>query len=424
MNALACIAVVAATAVVPFSLHAATPLAITPVATNLSWPVYVTSPPGDSNRLFIVERSTSTTGYIRILNMATDEILPTNFLAVPNVNAYVEGGLLSMAFHPQYASNGYFYIFYSAFSDGSIPTNNSVVRYKVSSDPNIADATSAVTVLTFVHPNVFHHAGWVGFGPDGYLYLPTGDGGPQTDPNNRAQTITNTWLGKILRVDVNGDDFAGDPERNYRIPPDNPFVNTNGDDEIWAYGLRNPFRCSFDSANGDFWIADVGQYAWEEVNFQPAGAPGGRNYGWHVMEGTNCSPYGGGICNDPSFIPPIFTYAHSNGAVVGFAVIGGYVYRGSLLDGWQGAYFFGESTSNTYYSLRYDGTNITEFTDHTAELRPHPGPYAAVSFGEDAASELYLIDMFGGTVYRIVPEPAALLAMVAFVAATRRVQRL
>ena len=222
-------------------------------------------------------------GQIRILINGT--VLPTPFLDIHElVSCCGEQGLLGLAFHPDYANNGFFYVDYT-----DVNGNTKVARYTVSkNDPNIADPNSVFPILSQSQPFSNHNGGQLAFGPDGYLYIALGDGGSGGDPQENGQNLQ-TWLGKILRVDVNGDDFPGDPNRNYAVPPDNPFVgNPNALEEIWAYGVRNPWRCTFDRVTGDFFIADVGQNSWEEINFQPAASTGGENYGWDVLEGMHC----------------------------------------------------------------------------------------------------------------------------------------
>ena len=236
------------------------------VVSGLARPVQVVAAPNDYDRIFIVEQRSGSTGRIKIFNLDTGTLNSTPFLSV-SVNTSSEQGLLGLAFHPNYESNGYFYVNYTA-SGGTY-----IKRYTVSSNPDIADSSSAYTIMNISQPYSNHNGGWLGFGPDGYLYIGTGDGGSGGDPGNRAQDITNQKLGKMLRIDVDG----GSP---YAIPSDNPFVGVTGDDEIWAYGLRNPWRCNFDRATGDLWIGDVGQNAYEEITFQPASSNGGENYGW------------------------------------------------------------------------------------------------------------------------------------------------
>jgi glucose/arabinose dehydrogenase len=248
------------------------------VATGLSRPAFVTSPPGDYERAFIVEQHT---GRIKILNLDDNSLNGTPFLDIDGLATGNEQGLLGLAFHPNYAANGYFYVNLTVTGG-----TTEIRRYQVSADPDIADASSQTLVMTYGQPFSNHNGGWMGFGPDGYLYISAGDGGSGNDPGNRAQDITDQLLGKLLRIDVDGDEFPGDPNANYAVPPTNPFVGATGDDEIWAFGLRNPWRCSFDGLTGDLYIADVGQGAWEEIDFQSAASAGGENYGWRCMEGS------------------------------------------------------------------------------------------------------------------------------------------
>lgn len=367
------------------------------VANGFSLPVYATAPTGDTDRLFVIEQHT---GQIRILDLSSGTTLATPFLTVPGISQGGEQGLLGLAFHPDYATNGLFYV------DFTSAAGDTVVReYKVSNgDPNIADPASARTILTIDQPASNHNGGWLGFGPDDQLYIASGDGGGAGDTNNHAQTITNDLLGKILRIDINSDDFPADPNRNYAIPASNPFVGVTGDDEIWAYGLRNPWRPSFDRLTGDLYIADVGQGSREEVNFQPASSDGGENYGWHVLEGT--SPFttttpGNPPANDPSLIAPIHEYSHVGAPNGGNSITGGYVYRGPIPE-LQGVYFFADFVSKQIWSFRYDGATKTEFQNRTASLAPVVGNIGNIaSFAEDAAGNLYIID-YDGELYRLV----------------------
>jgi hypothetical protein len=287
----------------------------------------------------------------------------------------------------------------------------------------VADAGSAAPVLSIAQPQPNHNGGWIAFGPDGYLYVASGDGGGGDDNDTghtagtgNAQDITNNLLGKLLRLDVDGDDFPADATRNYAIPADNPFAGVVGDDEIWAYGLRNPWRASFDRATGDLYIGDVGQSNREEIDVQPAASAGGENYGWRLREGTIATPTGGvGGTPPPGAIDPIYDYLHGNGPFLGNSVTGGYVYRGPAAS-LQGHYFFADFIDSRLWSLRwdgsdpstFDGTNYTELADHTADpdFAPDQGSLVNISsFGEDAAGNLYLVSL-GGDVFRITALPA------------------
>lgn len=370
------------------------PLSATQVVTGLDRPVFVTAPPGDRRRLFLVEQFT---GRIKVIRLDGNAAAPKMFLEIPGIATGGEQGLLGLAFHPDYAHNGLFYvnIVLPGGSFGAGVTH--IRRYKVSAaDPDAADTASATSILSVDQPFENHNGGWLGFGPrDGFLYAALGDGGLADDPGNRAQNL-GELLGKLLRLDVNGDDFPGDPIRNYAIPGTNPFRNRTGArPEVWAYGLRNPWRCSFDRQTGDVYIGDVGQDAVEEVNFQPAASTGGENYGWRPKEGSN--PTAG--IGDPipaGVIDPIHEYPHSKGR----SVIGGYVYRGSQVAGLTGTYVFADHFTQIW-SFRYDGMSVKEFADRTAELGRGSGPaHRVTSFGEDAAGELYLVYL-RGDVFRI-----------------------
>ncbi|HEU5322281.1 MAG TPA: PQQ-dependent sugar dehydrogenase, partial [Methylomirabilota bacterium] len=283
-------------------------VALARVPGAFSGPLYVTAPPADTARLFVVEK----TGAIRIVRR--DTLLARPFLDLTDsVSGGGEQGLLGLAFHPDYGVNRRFFVHYT---DRAGDTR--LVRYQVSSDPDSADYGSGVHLLFVDQPFANHNGGWIGFGPDGYLYMGLGDGGSGGDPQGNGQNL-GTLLGKILRLDVDG----GTP---YGIPPDNPFVDSAGArGEVWAYGLRNPWRASFDRLTGDLFIGDVGQGGWEEISVQPAASAGGENYGWNVMEGTHC--YAAPTCDATGLVAPVTEYATRDGC----AVTGGYVYRGTAV---------------------------------------------------------------------------------------------
>jgi len=307
-----------------------------------------------------------------------------------------------LAFHPGYAANGRFFIYYI---DNS--RNIAIAGYSVSSNPDVADST-ATMILTIGHPTYQNHnGGWMAFGPDGYLYIATGDGGWQfvtmPDPDNNAQDITDNLLGKMLRISVEADDFPADLNRNYAIPPDNPFVDIDGDDEIWAYGLRNPWRCAFDAGTGDLYIADVGHSDWEEINFHSAGGPFGSNYGWKCTEGAHCTKYGGCTCPSLSLTLPIHEYGHEGDPPTGCSITGGEVYRGCAIPELLGTYFYADLCSNEIWSFRYNGA-VSELQQRTADFNPPDlGIGSISSFGKDAAGELYICDLTGGEVFKIIP---------------------
>ena len=344
---------------------------LTKVAGGLNLPVFLTYAPDGTGRLFILEQD----GAIRILE--NGDLLPAPFLDLRGQVARrgTEQGLLGLAFHPDYARNGLFYVDYT---DGNGDTV--IERFHVSSNPDQADPFSGTVLLKINQPYANHNGGDIVFGPDGYLYIGMGDGGSGGDPQNRGQDLT-TLLGKLLRIDVN----SGDP---YGIPADNPFVGRQDAlPEIWAYGLRNPWRFSFDFLTGDLYIADVGQDKYEEVDFQSAGSAGGQNYGWSIMEGFH--PYKGDA--QPDFTPPIFEYSHEGGNC---SITGGYVYRGSQLPGLQGVYLFGDfCTGNTWVLLK-------TMADWKSQPFLSTGLQIS-SFGVDPQGEIYVLDWKGGDVYRI-----------------------
>ncbi|MCH8006496.1 MAG: PQQ-dependent sugar dehydrogenase [Planctomycetes bacterium] len=391
------------------------PLTTVRVASGLNRPIFVTHAPGDSTRLFIVEQR----GLIKILDLAGGTVLATPFLdidaLVVNFAGNDERGLLGLAFHPNYQVNGLFYVNYINNS-----SDTTIRRYKISGDPNIADASSGFTLMTLGQPFSNHNGGWIGFGPnDGYLYIATGDGGnfcdmgPGHSSGGNAQDITNNLLGKMLRIVPSTTPAVG----GYLVPADNPFVGITGDDEIWAYGLRNPWRASFDRDNGDLYIGDVGQDAREEIDFQRGVSPGGENYGWKCMEGNGCStasgcgaPFGC-TCFSASLTDPIHDYTHiPPPPPTGFvcAVTGGYVYRGCSIAGLSGTYFFADFCGGAIWSFRVVGGLVTEFVNRTPELSPSSGNFTVnqvVSFAEDERGEMYIVDQGSGSdgqIFKIV----------------------
>jgi glucose/arabinose dehydrogenase len=364
--------------------HQITSISATRVASGLIAPASATSPTGDTGRLFIGQLD----GTVRILDLTTGQLLPTPFMNISSSIAQIgEGGLIGFAFDPDYAQNGFLYVNVTNAND-----DTEIRRYQVSaSDPNRVDPVTATLLLTIDQPAGLtnHKGGWVEFGPDGYLYTALGDGGGGGDTINTGQNI-NDLLGNILRIDVRSDAFPGDPTRNYAIPADNPFVGTTGADEIWAFGLRNPFRNGFDRGLGDLYIADVGQGNFEEVNF---GQKGG-NYGWSLFEGN--APFNPGTPTGGSTIAPIFVYDHS----IGVSVIGGYPYRGTS-EGLQGDYFFADLNGKVF-TLHQSGASWT-VTERTAQIVASAGSLnTLVSFGQDALGNLYLVDL-DGEVFRLTP---------------------
>ena len=349
------------------------------VVSGLSFPLYLTAPPADLARLFVVEK----TGGIRIVKDGV--LLPDPFLDLSaQVSSGSEQGLLGLAFDPDYATTGRFVVHHT-----DLAGNTALVRFQVSADPDRADPASGQVILTASQPYANHNGGQVTFGPDGFLYLGLGDGGSAGDPENRGQDLSEL-LGSILRIDLR----TGDP---YTVPADNPFVGQpNARPEVWSYGLRNPWRFSFDRANGDLYIADVGESQFEEIDVSPVaeGSGKGVNYGWSIMEGAHC--FHGAGCDQSGLTLPVLEYNHNHGC----SVTGGYVYRGSAIPAVQGHYFYSDLCQGWVRSFRYAGGVATEETSWPTLSTGG----TIVSFGEDAAGEMYILEA-GGRVSKIVPEP-------------------
>ena len=348
------------------------------------------SPPGDTKRLFIVEQR----GEIKILKLSKGTVMSTPFLKINGLATGNEQGLLGLAFHPDFATNGLFYVNCTVRGGKASGGSTEIRAYELASKDQ-ADPSSKKVIMRFPQPFSNHNGGWMAFSPkDKLLYIATGDGGSGNDPQRNGQNL-NSLLGKMLRIDVDADDFPDDKDRNYRVPPSNPFVSVpDARDEIWAYGLRNPWRCSFDRSNGDLLIGDVGQSKREEVNFQPASSTGGENYGWRAREGTletGLEPIVSG-----SVVDPILDY----GPTDGISVIGGYVYRGNGTADVAGTYFYADFVGRLW-STRYTPGVVPNIRDHTHLLTYNDEPVEDISsFGEDADGELYLTTLSGG-VYKL-----------------------
>jgi uncharacterized repeat protein (TIGR01451 family) len=348
------------------------------VASGLAQPVQVTHAGDGSNRLFVVEQS----GTVRIVKNGT--VLATPFLNLSSQVIYGgERGLLGIAFHANYRTNGYFYVNYTRAGDGATV----IARYRVSAaNPDLADPGSAQVLLTIAQPYANHNGGQLLFSPvDGYLYIGMGDGGSGGDPLNHAQNI-NTLLGAMLRLDID----HGAP---YAIPSDNPYVGPEGRDEIWAIGLRNPWRFSFDRQTGDLYIGDVGQNLWEEIDYQAASTPGGVNFGWRCKEGTHNYNFSGD-CPNLSLVDPIAEYSHTAGR----SVTGGFVYRGRDFPALVGRYFYADYVDGKIWSLYKISSNPDTWS--TPELELDTGLNIS-AFGEDEDGELYILDRTGGTIRRL-----------------------
>jgi glucose/arabinose dehydrogenase len=356
-------------------------------AEGLTQPVQVTHAGDGSGTLYVVEQ----VGRIRTLKDGTLGAVP--FLDISaRVLAGGERGLLGLAFPPGFATKGYFYVNYTRDPGGATV----VARYRVTQDPDVADPSSEEVLLVIDQPFGNHNGGQIAFGPDGFLYIGMGDGGSGGDPQGNAQNPS-TLLGKMLRIDVEGGAFP------YAVPPENPFAGREGfRDEIWALGLRNPWRFSFDRGTGDLYIGDVGQNSFEEVNFQSASSAGGENYGWNVMEGNSC--FGGTACTPSDFVPPVAEYDHS----LGCSITGGMVYRGDAYPQMQGIYFYGDFCSGRVFGLTRDGSawENSLLLDTAFQIS---------SFGEDETGNLYATTYGSGSVYEIIsqnnpPSPPALVS--------------
>ena len=353
-----------------------TSLKLQTVANNLSSPVFLTTPPGDQTRLFVVEQG----GTIKVLDRVAGTVL-TTFLTVSGITSGGERGLLGLAFDPNYNTNGRFYVHYTDPNGAII-----IARFLVSStNPNIADPASQVILVSIPHPTFANHnGGMLAFGPEGCLYAGIGDGGSSGDPNNNAQNLASR-LGKILRIDPTTGGACA-------IGTVNPFVLSGGDQLVWSYGLRNPWRFSFDGA--DLYIGDVGQGAREEINVsQGPNAGRGLNYGWRLMEGSACfNPSTN--CNNGGLTSPILDYTHDNGAC---SVTGGYVYRGQALPAIQGTYFYADFCAGFVRSFRFNNGSAIERTEWPLLAAP-----STTSFGQDGLGELYITTQ-SGNVFRVIP---------------------
>ena len=390
-------------------------LATVEIASGFTNPVALACPNDGSNRLFVVERA----GVIRIIENGV--VLATPFLDISPLveSSGNEEGLLGLAFHPEYADSGHFYVNY-IFPEGTGPDSTRIARYSVSAgDPNIANPTET-TIMEFRQPQGNHNGGDLKFGPDGFLYISSGDGGGSGDPQCLAQK-GDTLLGKILRVDIDGDfsltaNSCGLNPNVYGIPNTNPFIaNPSICDEIWATGLRNPWRFSFDMLAGDFWIADVGQNIREEINFQPAASTGGENYGWKVMEGNNCfdpdpidtdCPIGTFSCFNAAYTDPIYDYVHGAGCN---SATGGFVYRGSQYPVLTGYYIFGDICRSEFWTVIPDGMGGWNVN---SQVIPNRGP---TTFGQNESGEVFFaVNGTNASVYQIADANVLPIELISF----------
>lgn len=363
---------------VPASVAPLTGIDLEKVVGGLDDPIGVTNAGDGSGRLFVNERG----GRIRVVN-ADGTLRDRDFVDLSDrIGAGGERGLLGLAFHPDFAANGRVFVHYSRAGDGATV----ISELTASADRSTADAASERIIFTLDQPFANHNGGEIAFGPDGYLYIGLGDGGSGGDPFGNGQDLQ-VLLGKILRIDVDG---AHAPGKQYAIPNTNPYAQGGiapgaGLSEIWAYGLRNPWRFSFDRATGDLYIGDVGQNAWEEVDRQPASSKGGDNYGWNIFEATHCASR----CSSITPVAPIAEYGHGAGC----SVTGGYVYRGTRQPSMFGTYLFSDYCAGTIWTS--DDTSVTPVVLAETGL-------SVSSFGEGEDGEVYLVDLVGGGLYRVV----------------------
>ena len=361
----------------PAPLPVSPQIALVPRFSGLAAPLGVIHAGDGTGNLYVVEQA----GRIRLIDNGT--LLSAPFLDISTrVLSGGEQGLLGLAFPPGFATSGRFYVNYTRIQDGATV----IARFLRTVNPNVADNTSEVVLLVIPQPFANHNGGQLAFGPDGFLYIGMGDGGSGGDPQNNAQNPA-LLLGKMLRIDV---ESTPDPGLPYAIPPTNPFLdNAAYRGEIWALGLRNPWRFSFDRQTGDLYIADVGQNLFEEVNFQPATSPGGENYGWRIMEGAHC--FIDPACSSTGLVLPVAEYSHGPEC----SITGGFVYRGPAFPRIQGVYIYADFCSGKFWGLQRVGADWQNALLLT-------GPPSISSFGEDEAGNLYAADLAAGIVYEVV----------------------
>ncbi len=371
-------------------------LTTTSVATGLTKPTQVAFAPGDESRLFVIEQR----GIVKLIKNGS--LQATAFLNIDSVvPEQTYSGLLGIAFHPNYANNGRFFLFHTTGATAAITIW--LAEYtRSTTNPDLADATSRRVIFKLATPSTqgYHLGGSPLFGPDGLLYLPLGDGGYTGDPQGgtRSQSLSSLW-GKVLRIDVDGDDFPADAEANYRIPAGNPYVGgVATDDAIFARGLRNPFRCSFDRVTGKLWIGDVGGTVREEIDVIDPLTDATKNYGWNCVEGTLCTSNSNCSCPSASITAPLYDYTHTTG----LCITGGSVYRGCAVPALVGQYLYADYQNNKAWRMNLS-TGSPVVTDITTQLAPVGG---ITCIGEDARGELYVVNHTSGTVRKITSNPA------------------
>jgi glucose/arabinose dehydrogenase len=359
------------------------------VSNGFERPVWAGTAKGIEDKIWVMEQ----VGKVWIVDLKTGEREKEPFLDIEGIvsRAANEEGLLGLAFAPDFQKSGRYYVNYT---DKTPEKLTRIVRF-ISKDLKSTKPDSGEILMKYPSEASNHNGGWVGFGPDNMLYIANGDGGSANDPHKHGQAL-DTYLGKILRIDVSA-------QTGYKVPPDNPFVDDKAaKPEIWAYGLRNPWRCSFDRTTGDFWIGDVGQNKWEEVDFMPSGKGSGANYGWSLREGDKETPQKGtGGPSPVGSVEPIYTYDHGGKENQGFSVTGGYLYRGTIKE-LRGRYVFGDYQNPRIWSFVVKNGKISDFKDHTKSLQPEGGKINLIaSFAEDNDGEIYVID-HTGPIYKIV----------------------
>jgi glucose/arabinose dehydrogenase len=360
------------------------------VASGFHRPLWVGAPSHVNDRLWVIEQD----GRIWIIDSKTGGKQKEPFLDIADQvrRRGNEEGLLGLAFAPDFEKSGLFYV---NFVDKQ--QNTRISRFKAKGpDFNSADRDSQEVLLSFKQDFDNHNGGWIAFGPDKMLYVGNGDGGAGDDPKQRAQAM-DTYLGKILRLDVS-------PASGYEVPKDNPFLNKKDvKPEIWALGVRNPWRCSFDRKTGDFWIGDVGQNRWEEINYLPKGKGAGSNFGWRLREADKPNPnksIAGGKPEDN--VEPVYVYDHGGKSDEGLSVTGGYVYRGPVKE-LEGRYIFGDYNNKRVWSFILKNGKATSVKDHTDDFHPEGGKLGMISsFGEDSAGNVYIVDHTNGWILRII----------------------